>query len=456
MMFYTKSQCVYAIILLMLSFVASTSASADNKPRYVGRSSCATATCHGGVVGLGPAWHSSSSVWESSDRHAQAGDVLLEDLSKRIVQALEPAAADSKAAYYMALQTRCVSCHAPEAASALPAEAAREFKSLDAALIAGVSCEACHGPASRWEKAHTLQGWNQPERFCATTGMLDTESPLSRADNCARCHVGSRTADGQVRDMNHDMIAAGHPALYFDMVRHHARLPKHWAEATDELAKVQRNQAPEAAEALRTRVLLAAIELSFERRTTKMPQPELSEFDCGSCHHDLRWNGPRQNHGSTGSALWHPWYTAGRELAVSRSELHLAQTDLDQLHRLLRQPLIERAASLVQDLKTDPRLHLNHLLTEGLPDNGADYCEAAAWTDQIEDARTAAHENEADQEQANKLFMLFRQRVLGFQKARPAPLEVLIPREWEQHELDSVRKELFLLLKPNPVAPVQR
>lgn len=429
----------------MFWIVAIRSASADDHPQYVGRSSCATATCHGGVIGLGPAWHSSSSVWESSDPHLRAGAVLLADLSRRIVGALEPAATDSDVAYYRALQTHCVSCHAPEAAT--------ELKSLDAALIAGVSCEACHGPASHWEKIHTLQGWNQSERFSASTGMLDMESPLSRVDNCVRCHVGSRTADALVRDMNHDMIAAGHPPLYFDAIRHHARLPTHWARAADKVTELQRSRAPETHEGLQARVLLAALRLSSERRVAGLaaPQPELSEYDCGACHHDLRINSPRQNR-STATALWQPWYTAGRELAVSRRDLHLSQTDLHKLHSTLEHSLLERSRSLIENMETDPRLHLEHLLADGLPDNRADYCSAAAWTDQIE----AAQGRSVVQKQVDHLLISFRQRVLGFEKAEPTPLERLIPRQWEQHDLNSLRNELYHSIRPDSIAPEKR
>ena len=53
----------------------------------------------------------------------------------------------------------------------------------------------------------------------AQLGMIDTKNLLVRAPTCASCHVGS--AD---QDMNHDMIAAGHPPLRFEQASYEALL----------------------------------------------------------------------------------------------------------------------------------------------------------------------------------------------------------------------------------------
>ena len=59
-------------------------------------------------------------------------------------------------------------------------------------------------------------------------GMVNTASELVRAKACSLCHIG-----GPDRDMNHDIIAAGHPALYFDYATYLKAYPKHWREETD-------------------------------------------------------------------------------------------------------------------------------------------------------------------------------------------------------------------------------
>ena len=101
------------------------------------------------------------------------------------------------------------------------AERARTFDSTD-----GVSCESCHGPASNWLGPHTTKGWTHERSVAA--GMRDLRDPVRRAENCLTCHLG--TAD---KSVDHEMIAAGHPDLYFELASFTAAMPRHWkARAT--------------------------------------------------------------------------------------------------------------------------------------------------------------------------------------------------------------------------------
>lgn len=178
------------------------------EPALLGNQSCATSTCHGGVIGSGPSWHFSLSTWMANDPHAGAGLVLRDADSRRIVTRLDPAAIDSMEAYDNVLRTRCISCHTTVASEQTEAVGRLD----DTVLAAGVSCESCHGPAEKWITAHVQGNWQGAQRFAPETGMRDTESIIGRSETCVRCHIGSRTSDGMVRDMNHDLIAAGHPA----------------------------------------------------------------------------------------------------------------------------------------------------------------------------------------------------------------------------------------------------
>ena len=58
--------------------------------------------------------------------------------------------------------------------------------------------------------------------------MRPTKDLLARGQACAECHVGKGTAD-----VNHDLIAAGHPRLNFEYGSQLAKLPKHWRVADD-------------------------------------------------------------------------------------------------------------------------------------------------------------------------------------------------------------------------------
>jgi hypothetical protein len=83
----------------------------------------------------------------------------------------------------------------------------------------GVGCESCHGASGRWLGPHTTLGWRDrpwPEK--AALGMRNTKDLASRARLCAGCHVGDGGSDDlPARDVNHDLIAAGHPRLNFEL-----------------------------------------------------------------------------------------------------------------------------------------------------------------------------------------------------------------------------------------------
>src|SRR5262249_49209288 len=89
----------------------------------------------------------------------------------------------------------------------------------------GVGGEACHGPASGphpWLAVHTAPDkWrkkyaktpNDPE--WKKYGFTDLADLRVQAETCAGCHVGAPPDEKRgipARDVNHDLMAAGHPA----------------------------------------------------------------------------------------------------------------------------------------------------------------------------------------------------------------------------------------------------
>ena len=59
-------------------------------------------------------------------------------------------------------------------------------------------------------------------------GMRPTKDLLARGQACTECHVGLGSTD-----VNHDLIAAGHPRLNFEYGNQLAKLPKHWRVEDD-------------------------------------------------------------------------------------------------------------------------------------------------------------------------------------------------------------------------------
>ena len=109
----------------------------------------------------------------------------------------------------------CLKCHAP----------------VPNARAEGVGCSACHGPSEKWLSEHYLPDWKAKSNRdkWTETGFVPTKNLVARISNCATCHVGS--AD---REVNHDLIAAGHPRLAFEYTRFHYQegYRKHWEERT--------------------------------------------------------------------------------------------------------------------------------------------------------------------------------------------------------------------------------
>src|SRR5262249_11338289 len=145
-------------------------------------------------------------------------------------------------------------------------------------------------------------------------GMWSVTDAAARGRACAGCHVGAPPVSDELppRDVNHDLIAAGHPRLHFELATFLANLPPHWNVAA------KKNGASDAqgwavGQAVSAE---AALELLAHRTATeKAPWPEFAEYDCFACHHDLQPDGWRQQaqrlgKRKPGTLPWGTWYFA--------------------------------------------------------------------------------------------------------------------------------------------------
>ncbi|MFM8272135.1 MAG: multiheme c-type cytochrome, partial [Gemmata sp.] len=214
--------------------------------------------------------------------------------------------------------TRCLACHTNPAlahAELVPDPTARALREQ------GVGCEACHGNAGRWLQPHTALKTADRKRVFEETGLVPLSDIGDRALACAGCHVGAPAGNGlPVRDMNHDMIAAGHPRLNFDFAEYQRRLPQHWEEKDRSRAKpngVERNEAKawyvgRVAHAEAACRLLEDRARRADANAPRTPWPEFAEFNCASCHHSLRVpNDPKRGDWRTSDA-----YLGGRPIGV--------------------------------------------------------------------------------------------------------------------------------------------
>jgi hypothetical protein len=220
----------------------------------------------------------------------------------------------------------CLACHNPQPP--------RELRGATFHPREGVGCEACHGPAGSWIATHHLDRERGP---AANPGMTDTKNLWTRALLCAECHVGSSD-----RAVSHDLIAAGHPALKFELAAYHELLPKHWNEAAQRQGRPDHEvrlwgagQVGSASAALR--LLSMRARGAQVGRTTAWP--ELAEYDCFDCHQELRGalNAPADSGGrAPGRAAWGTWYFDLLIHAAVRDEDSAAQAAARALEQLRR------------------------------------------------------------------------------------------------------------------------
>lgn len=285
---------------------------------------CLAAACHGGPAERTLArqfdnhtWQSSGTCWAAVDPHTAAYSLLTDQplrpvrvTARQIMERYAPGKQATE-------EVRCLACHT----NPTLARAELLHDTRTAVLRReGVGCEACHGNASGWINSHTT--WNSDRsRWYAETGMTPLFDLGERAMTCVGCHVGA-PADAErglpVRDMNHDMIAAGHPRLNFDFAEYLRRLPRHWQEK-DRTTNTPRTLNPAKvwyvgryahAEAACRLLADRALRSATDPHT---PWPEFSEYNCASCHHNLRISEPNEP-----SADWRKSaeYLAGRPLGT--------------------------------------------------------------------------------------------------------------------------------------------
>ena len=300
-------------MLLLACLPPAAAQGAPPASQYTGPGSCASSSCHGAVQPKTETdvQQNEYSTWVVQDKHAKAYSVLTNPQSKRIAKNLglpEPAEKSAK----------CLACHA------LDVPASRRARTFD--LDDGVSCESCHGPASAWLGPHTSKNWTHEQSV--RLGMYDTKDLVKRSELCLSCHLG--TAD---KSVDHQMLAAGHPDLTFELDSFSAVMPRHWKPDKDPFAGVRAwsvGQGVQLREGLRR----------LERRAHGGAWPEYAELDCFSCHHalaksDESW---RQQLGyagrKPGSPPWNSSRTAVLRLIVADADPALASQLDAEMSRL--------------------------------------------------------------------------------------------------------------------------
>jgi hypothetical protein len=275
----------------------------DGAGKYTGPGSCASSSCHGSIQPRmeNRVLQNEYSTWIVKDKHSRSYAALTGNIGERMAGILGLGKAESA--------HKCLACHA---LNVPPAERARTFE-----LSEGVSCESCHGPASGWLGPHTERDWAHEKSL--SLGMFDTRNLTRRTEKCLSCHLGS-----EEKFVDHEMIAAGHPDLYFELDSFSAVMPRHWKEpaapggstGSDPWYDVRELSTGQAVQLRQSLLRLAS-------RTRGKNWPEYSELQCYACHHSLTppeqsW---RQARGYPGRRPGDPPWNASR-YAVFQEVVH--------------------------------------------------------------------------------------------------------------------------------------
>lgn len=309
-----------AAMWLAAIFAAPAGASPPPKPaaesaKYTGPGSCSSTSCHGSVQPRADSriFQNEYSIWAVKDKHAKAYGALSGAVGERMGKILGLEKSEQA--------PKCLACHALDA----PADA--RAKTFD--LSEGVGCESCHGPASAWLGPHTTRNWTHEQSVAA--GMYDTRNLAKRTEKCLSCHLGT-----QEKFVDHEMIAAGHPDLYFELDSFSAVMPRHWKTPRENAPGVpSENDAWSGVREWGTgqAVQLKAAMNRVAWRAKGKNWPEYAEMDCFACHHALTapeqsW---RQERGYGGRRPGDPPWNASR-FAVFRELAQ--QVDRDAAARL--------------------------------------------------------------------------------------------------------------------------
>jgi len=290
---------------MALSAAAQTPRAATEPQKYIGPGSCAATSCHGSVKPVADSriLQTEYTTWILRDKHSRAYQALTGEVGERMARILKLGAKAEES-------PKCLVCHA---LYTTPEQRGRAYE-----ISEGVSCENCHGPASAWLGPHTTRDWRHEESVAL--GMHDTRDVIHRTEKCLQCHLGSRE-----KFVDHEMIAAGHPDLYFELDSFSAVMPRHWKEPRESAAGKPaedpnwvgvRDWSVGQAVQLRAAIERLTWRAKNERSDKKDVWPEYSELSCIACHHSL---GPakdswRQRHEYAGRRPGEPAWNASRYL----------------------------------------------------------------------------------------------------------------------------------------------
>jgi hypothetical protein len=163
--------------------------------------------------------------------------------------------------------------------------------------------------------------------------MIDLRSINRRGTVCVACHVGNGK-----KEVDHELIASGHPILAFELDNYSESMPAHWTPGRD----THGVRAWAVGQVVKFRQSLE----NLSRHARGDEWPEFSDMSCYNCHHDLKGSQWRQERGwpeRAGLPSWSPQHWAMLRLLIGR----VSTQSRDELDPLIKQ--IARGVSKMND-----------------------------------------------------------------------------------------------------------
>ena len=293
---------------------------------YYGVAACSSGGCHDNPVNPNQkdillCNYDEVRIWSKQDKHHEANKVLKSERGQQMARLLGIKGDITR-------EPSCISCHG------VIVEDKKFIHEESFDLSEGVSCGACHGYHSDWVDQHSTflqrKKWRAMSRKVKWEqyGMRDLWDPEVRATLCVSCHIGN-AAEGKV--VTHAMYAAGHPPLPgVELATFSDQLPRHWKYLSEKPENVQKileydpaKSGFERAELVvvsalvafreSMNLLAAQAEQGAEAKDAERSWPELAQFDCIACHHDLKsdsWRQKRGYAGKPGRPMMREWASA--------------------------------------------------------------------------------------------------------------------------------------------------
>ena len=233
----------------------------------LGTGSCSSSACHGNA---GQNTHinimtNEYIIWSKQDAHSKAWKVLKNEDSLIIAKHLGIKDPSS--------DKQCLNCHSPGMIKDRTGNIQQSNE--------GVNCESCHGSSENWIKSHTQK--NSSHEVNVKNGLIDLVNLESRAKVCLECHLGAKNS----AEVNHQLIAAGHPRLTFELDTFTQITPHHWKIDTD---YINRKGTYSPTKALLIGQITRQIELIdlYKNFYNKHNKTDYTFTYCYSCHHSLK------------------------------------------------------------------------------------------------------------------------------------------------------------------------